>query len=545
MPTSTIEFADSGAVTTFESGEQAPHTAASSIAEFRQRLARRLSRSNRLSRRRGSNSASSHHKRSSVADSFASSSIDAATITAASDSNGKVQALSVVSSSFEAATASAALSSDVDCEATLTKGLSLLHMRETSGSLEVPLFVSGKSSATGSSESNDSGSRLLSESIDCLLAKRLFGSVDDNYVDKSATERQQIVVGTDSKLESQTLSASPSMASLSTSASSSITLSGAESPEIRSAAQLQGALGGSGFSVESGNTSDSEIMDYEDFMYLSACENHRHRLMRSTSGDRDAPALLVTAAADRTKSAISGNFDDDARKWWPRCVMPVQNMQYMPKLSLMFAGERRGAKLMGDRHHSSESIPLQWLQPDSPRLLRARSEGAIGKVASASAGNIDDALGYAAASGERRMDFWDVLGRCPMRPTSSLALASLKDMAKSCAGACGYAGSDRKPNSENRGAVDDGYMASSLADSASDSDDDSDSDNESAGPAYGMLLGLSTKQSPLSAMQRGNGAQQRGNNNNRNKAKRVLSEPMQYILYNSYLRYYGRPGEAQ
>ncbi|KAJ2892441.1 hypothetical protein IWW38_003219 [Coemansia aciculifera] len=315
------------------------------------------------------------------------------------------------------------------------------------------------------------------------------------------------------------------MASLSTSASSSVTLSGDSSPELNSAVtatQQQKLQGGSIFSGESRSPSESDIMDYEDFMYLSACENHRHRFLRSTAPESGASGHLLVAT--------------DRSKWWPRCVMPVQNMQYMPKLSLMFAGELSSGtnNVMSDRHHSSESIPLQWLQPDSPRLLRARSEGAIGsKVATTGNG--------------RRVDFWDVLGRCPMRPTSSLALASLKDMAKSCADACGYVDSNRKSDSENQRVGD--YMANNsngLADSASDTDD-SDSDSESTTPAYGMLLGLSAKQSTSATAQRSNNINSNSvqQQRNRSKSKRVLSEPMQYILYNSYLRYYGRPGEAQ
>ncbi|KAJ2745374.1 hypothetical protein GGI20_002219 [Coemansia sp. BCRC 34301] len=528
VPFSAVEIAASGGgvVTAFESGQQQaslPQTAApSGIAEFRQRLARRLSRSSRLSRRRSSGNSSSslsssmHKRRSGVAGTLAVPSVDAATATIA---NGSKRALLAVPDSFSAGTGAAA-SLDPDCEATLTRGMNLLHMREAGGRLDTPQPAIGE---IGAGESGDSsGSRLLSESIDCLLERRLFGPTACHQVTAEAGSAVP-------KL--QPLSASSSMSSLATFASSSMTLSGEESLQasLPAAAQkLQDVLSGSGISGES--ASESEIVDYEDFMYLSACESHRHR-------------LLCPAATE--KDTAGRSLDYDGRKWWPRCVLPVHNMQYMPKLSLMFAGEPpHGARLMSDRHHSSESIPLQWLQPpSSPRLLRARSEGAIGKVV-ASAGSIgdDSLLDYCGTAGGRRMDFWDVLGRCPMRPTSSLALASLKDMAKSRADACGYVGGNRKSDSENRSNV---YLAGSLADSASDSDD-SDSDSESPPPVHGALLGLSPAKQQASAMQRSNGAthQQRGSSN-RSKAKRVLSEPMQYILYNSYLRYYGRPGEAQ
>ncbi|KAJ2366563.1 hypothetical protein H4S02_010449 [Coemansia sp. RSA 2611] len=100
----------------------------------------------------------------------------------------------------------------------------------------------------------------------------------------------------------------------------------------------------------------------------------------------------------------------EARRWWPRRML-ARNMQYMPKLS--------------------------------PGFLWAG-------------------------------DYWDVLSRCPMRPTSSLALASLREMASA-------------PE------------------------------------------GVETPRQPARA---------------KPKTKRVLSEPMQYILYNSYLRYYGEHGKA-
>ncbi|KAJ2419622.1 hypothetical protein GGF41_004564, partial [Coemansia sp. RSA 2531] len=506
IPFPTIEFAagDSSAVAGFEgSGEQAPLIAASGIAEFRQKLARRLSRSSHQSHRRGGNAAREQHQRSSATDAGISPNVNDAT-------NASNRHLLVESDSFAVAMSADARpvsSSELGCASILAKGLGLLHIGETGESLDMPLAFGTSSSDVSSA---DSGSRLLSESIDSLLEMRLFQAMGEAHTNSVVSQ----TAGVAPRL--QTLSASSSMSSLSTS-SSSLTLSGDEpAAEPRPAVQLQSVSGASGVSA-----SGSEILDYEDFMYLSACENHRPRLLPSATANDDDSAVRITS---RSKGAC-GDYED-ARKWWPRCVMPAQNMQYMPKLSLILG--REGHKLMGDRHHSSESIPL--LQSDSPRLLRARSEGAIGRAGS-------DAERYAANGVKRRMDFWDVLGRCPMRPTSSLALASLKDMAKSCADACGYVGSNRTSDCENRSAEDSGYVASSLADSASDSDEDSDSDNEST-PAYGMLLGLSAKQSP-STGQRGSGIgpqQQRGSSSsasNKHRTKRVLSEPMQYILYNS------------
>ncbi|KAJ2481631.1 hypothetical protein IWW56_001649 [Coemansia sp. RSA 2131] len=111
----------------------------------------------------------------------------------------------------------------------------------------------------------------------------------------------------------------------------------------------------------------------------------------------------------------------DARvRWWPRRLVPVQSMQFMPRLDELMDG--------------------RW-----------------------------------------GMDYWDVLSRCPMRPTSSLALASLREM------------------------VEPGEPTSSVSSSSSSNDEN---------------------RLPM---------------RNRARPKRVLSEPMQYILYNSYLRYYGPP----
>ncbi|KAJ2731629.1 hypothetical protein IW152_004395 [Coemansia sp. BCRC 34962] len=533
----TIDFVASGssAVATFEgSGEQAPHVVASGIAEFRQKLARRLSRSSRQSHRRGGNVASSLYKRTRATDAANLRHVDAATVAATDGSNKNKRALSAESDSCVAAGAARlAFSPDLDSETVLAKGLGLLRIRETGESLGIPLaLVSGSPNVASTDSCNEP--RLLSDSIDSLLEMRLFQAMDDTQTSSSSNiaSVHQTAVEAGSTPKLQTLSASSSMSSISTSASSSLTLAGDEPHEAHPVAQLLGTLGN--------GASESEILDYEDFMYLSACENRRPRLLSSSGNDSS-----VACTASRAKGS-SGEDGDDARKWWPRCIMPAQNMQYMPKLSLIFAREGHG-KLMSDRHHSSsESIPLPWLQSDSPRLLRARSEGAIGKATSGGS-NVADAMGYAASGIGRRMDFWDVLGRCPMRPTSSLALASLKDMAKSCADTCGYVGRNRKSDCENRSAEDSGYVASSLADSASDSDEESDSDNEST-PAQGMLLGLSAKLVP-SSMQHGNGAgplqQQQLRGGNKPRTKRVLSEPMQYILYNSYLRYYGRPGEAQ
>ncbi|KAJ2455106.1 hypothetical protein EV183_001035 [Coemansia sp. RSA 2336] len=147
--------------------------------------------------------------------------------------------------------------------------------------------------------------------------------------------------------------------------------------------------------------------------------------------------MYLTAACpqhnDESAQRGSTHFSEvsEVRRWWPRRVLPVHNMQYMPKL--------------GVSHKESEEC-----------------------VAS---------------------DYWEVLSRCPMRPTSSLALASLREMTS------------------------DESSCSSQSSSNSSID----------GCRGSQLLSLRAKPS----------------------RKRVLSEPMQYILYNSYLRYYGQPDKPQ
>ncbi|KAJ2272532.1 hypothetical protein GGH14_004625 [Coemansia sp. RSA 370] len=118
-----------------------------------------------------------------------------------------------------------------------------------------------------------------------------------------------------------------------------------------------------------------------------------------------ADYMYLTACPDTHNARV--------RSWWPRRLVPVQSMQFMPRLDELMDG---------------------W-----------------------------------------GTDYWDVLSRCPMRPTSSLALASLREMVE--------------PESASLNSSDENRL-------------------------------------PTRAKAR---------------QKRVLSEPMQYILYNSYLRYYGPP----
>ncbi|KAJ2632318.1 hypothetical protein H4R22_001354 [Coemansia sp. RSA 1290] len=163
------------------------------------------------------------------------------------------------------------------------------------------------------------------------------------------------------------------------------------------------------------NTDKVEDEAVADYMYLTAaCQQHN----------------------DESAQRGSTHFSEvsEVRRWWPRRVLPVHNMQYMPKLGTQ------------PFHNDSEEC-----------------------VAS---------------------DYWDVLSRCPMRPTSSLALASLREM---------------------------------TSDESSCSSQSSSNSSIDGSCRSSQLLSLRAKPS----------------------RKRVLSEPMQYILYNSYLRYYGQPDKPQ
>ncbi|KAJ1932557.1 hypothetical protein GGF37_007015 [Kickxella alabastrina] len=163
------------------------------------------------------------------------------------------------------------------------------------------------------------------------------------------------------------------------------------------------------------------------------------------------------------------------------------------------------------------------------------------------------------SSGNRKLDYWDILSRCPMRPTSSLALSSLRAMAKASMAfsesgvhSQRFSNSVGKPISRHNSRRGGGVSDSSESESDSSNEDleysDDDDDREQA-----ILHGFMTSSSSAAQlrqrghMQGGSHNQQRGNSNGsggKQRQKRVLSEPMQYILYNSYLRYYGRPGES-
>ncbi|KAJ2851639.1 hypothetical protein IWW36_000962 [Coemansia brasiliensis] len=168
---------------------------------------------------------------------------------------------------------------------------------------------------------------------------------------------------------------------------------------------------------------DAEKVEDEavaDYMYLTAaCQQHNNEPV-----NQKEPPMHCSERYGAS----------EVRRWWPRRVLPVHNMQYMPKLG------------------------SQFLQKDSEECVAN--------------------------------DYWDVLSRCPMRPTSSLALTSLREMTSD--------ESSYSSHSSSSSSIDSSYRSN-------------------------QLLTLRAKPS----------------------RKRVLSEPMQYILYNSYLRYYGQPDKPQ
>ncbi|KAI8320548.1 hypothetical protein GQ54DRAFT_298570 [Martensiomyces pterosporus] len=373
---------------------------------------------------------------------------------------------------------------------------------------------------------------------------------------------------------------------------------------------------------------DEDVLDYDDLLFLSqsrAAECNRNE--RDSDGyeqRRDegigalAGVLLDTttsksrgsSAAGAAVSAGAASSADGAeiRRWWPRRVLPVQNMQYMPKLSKAFstqtlrpAAVSEGSAMyicdgcahrgeFGDRSATAASSGLAGSRGRTNVLIDAadmavatstKTGGSDGcgccsdercyfsrRDACSKVLWLDNSMSYRSTSrdGENsgcnsttsgKVDYWDILSRCPMRPTSSLALSSLKDMAESCSlgtqsnvltrfDSFGAFTNEQRVQGEMKEADDD--------DGDDDGGDEDDSEDEDDG-SHGVIASSRSKssQSPYyssNSFQRhggcGSGGTMRGLSGQRNKPKqkRVLSEPMQYILYNSYLRYYGRPSEV-
>ncbi|KAJ1724058.1 hypothetical protein LPJ53_001632 [Coemansia erecta] len=496
-------------------------TRSSSISEIRQRLTRRLSRSSHQQNRRRSRNNSPVTSPTSMSKSIgvvATERSSAALVEVLKDSAQKAD---------ELATELAKLSMD---------------------------------DATCDSENKtEENTRLLSESIDCLLEKRL---CPESKSDPADASDQIENTACEPPLTSSTSSSSIA------SATSSLTLSD------------------SGHTSESTGDEGTDILDYDEYMYLNTCKDSS-----SSSGTGPANASMT----DRDENRVPTNCSSMVRRWWPRRVLPVHNMQYMPKLSKLFAEAAQKNRDSGDylcpdcstasmtassngsrlpppvdevMMGSSAPVPVECRDIECRNYLHIDSGCGSSSVtlrdwfsSSPSSAHSSSGLSFGylkplnTKCGDSRLSgYWDILSRCPMRPTSGLALSSLKAMAKASLSS-NSANSSR--HAYNRRISNVGApisrRARRLADSSgSDTDEDtenSDDDNDSDGPLLKGFLSSSSSSSSAQVRQRGHisgggsGSGGGGGARGKQRQKRVLSEPMQYILYNSYLRYYGRPGE--
>ncbi|KAJ2674819.1 hypothetical protein GGI25_004206 [Coemansia spiralis] len=312
------------------------------------------------------------------------------------------------------------------------------------------------------------------------------------------------------------------------------------------------------------------MLDYGEYVYLSTCEEMQNP-QSSDDKENGAADREHSEASDQSIDRSSEESGQGVRRWWPRRILPVQNMQYMPKLSKVFSSTTLSSSY-GDECEAQEldicdqcaSVSEGSLEPNSASehpmdegmmmedsadkppccsnarcrhyhtrrstVMRWISTGYAGSQSKVSKARCDSSSNSNSNSSSSeclqqpnssRLDYWDILSRFPMRPTSALALSSLKEMATLC-----------QANNENssrliqssRSIV--GLPGARSYVSDSSSDDSSSDAEENSSMRKSCALGAH------------NG--QRG----KHKQKRVLSEPMQYILYNSYLRYYGRPGES-
>ncbi|PIA14612.1 hypothetical protein COEREDRAFT_93831 [Coemansia reversa NRRL 1564] len=320
--------------------------------------------------------------------------------------------------------------------------------------------------------------------------------------------------------------------------SSSVTLSDGES-----ISEHDTSIGNDGQSLTESNMAigSDDMASYEDFMYLTACHSQsvnvgKHELAPAT--DENVPPPMSKY--------------EEVRRWWPRCVLPAQNMQYMPKLSAILPGQRNHN---GNNHVLvSHNIYICDKCSDNDGNLTLLPETSVDEAVAAGQycnnhrcqhynnnGDFKN-LGISGRSlsesdvaqgGRHQVDYWGILNRCSTRPTSSLALSSLKEMVRTYSriGQDSYADED---NSNSRHM----YNPRVSSDSDTNASTASSSSEDICLAASSAYLSL-RKRTLLSSPQ----VQRNNNQGCKQKQKRVLSEPMQYILYNSYLRYYGRPGE--
>ncbi|KAJ1952590.1 hypothetical protein EC988_003471 [Linderina pennispora] len=316
---------------------------------------------------------------------------------------------------------------------------------------------------------SEDSSGLLSESINRMFGARL----DDTEMDRG----ELLPSGSGHSSSSSTISSGSSAVTLSDSGSMGghepSSLCEKQSVEMNLHSLLD-ALDSPGYSEGMGSApqhhhqlyhgTDDDVFDYDDLVFLG------QRISSDSNSSSDDDEGIGRGSTVKCGKSQLQTATAKVRRWWPKRVLPVHNMQYMPKLSRMMGGYACEAKYDVDMYATASSPESAWGHCD---------------------GGMRDG-----SNSSKSADYWDILSRCPMRPTSALALSSLKEMA----------GDQQRCRNED--------------DANSDEDDRFE---DVAGTLHG-----SRHQSAGSRMQRA-----------KPKQKRVLSEPMQYILYNSYLRYYG------
>ncbi|KAJ2076653.1 hypothetical protein H4R24_005578 [Coemansia sp. RSA 988] len=347
----------------------------------------------------------------------------------------------------------------------------------------------------------------------------------------------------DSSAQSEILlrRAEPSSSSIS-SESSLMTLSETES---NSAHDINTGNAGQSLSESSMAIGSDDVASYDDFMYLTACH-----LQTANSGKHD-----LVSEVDKNAPPPTGKYEE-VRRWWPRRVLPAQNMQYMPKLSAMLHGYRNHISRIdknrmlstqnvyncdecvsnGESYVSLSGRPVDEAiaagQHCSNRSCQYHSNDSSAEDWGISGRSLSE--NDVVQGGRHQVDYWGILSRCSTRPTSSLALSSLKEMVRTYSRVGQSSCTDGEECNGNRQSYD--LRVSSDSDTnASTASNSSEDICLAASSAYLSLRKRRLLSSPQMQRNNGQGCKQ--------KQKRVLSEPMQYILYNSYLRYYGRPGE--
>ncbi|KAJ1843001.1 hypothetical protein LPJ73_005622, partial [Coemansia sp. RSA 2703] len=258
----------------------------SSISEIRQRLARRLSRNNYKQNRRKSRNSSP-----STSPTVMSKSIGVAAI-----ERGSAALIGAPKNIIQSAD---------ELAAEFTK-------------------LSMDDSASDSKDKTEESTRLLSESIDCLLEKRLCPEISLDSADAS----DQIQNSVHEPLPTSSSTSKSSIAS----AASSLTLSDSDSTS-----EITGDEG-------------TEILDYDEYMYLNTCKDSTSSSRNTDNSGSNVSALgaVDTDMVVSDENRAPSNCSSMVRRWWPRRVLPVHNMQYMPKLSKIFAEAAQKSRDVGE-----------------------------------------------------------------------------------------------------------------------------------------------------------------------------------------------------